>query len=52
MKGSRILVVEDEEKIADIVKAYLKKEGFDVTVAETGEKALSVQTFDLNFYLC
>ena len=42
MKGSRILVVEDEEKIAEIVKAYLKKEGFQVVVAETGEKALSV----------
>lgn len=49
MKGSRILVVEDEEKIADIVKAYLKKEGFDVVIAETGEKALSVlkQGFEL-----
>ncbi len=42
MKGSRILVVEDEEKIAEIVKAYLKKEGFQVVVAKTGEKALSV----------
>ncbi|MCK5427814.1 MAG: response regulator transcription factor, partial [Thermodesulfovibrionia bacterium] len=30
------------EKIAEIVKAYLKKEGFQVVVAETGEKALSV----------
>jgi len=49
MKGSRILVVEDEEKIADIVKAYLKKEGFEVMIAETGEKALSVlkNGFDL-----
>lgn len=42
MRGSRILVVEDEEKIAEIVKAYLKKEGFDVVIAETGQKALSV----------
>ena len=42
MNGSSILVVEDEEKIAEIIKAYLKKEGFRVTVAGTGQKALSV----------
>jgi DNA-binding response OmpR family regulator len=49
MKGSSILVVEDEEKIAEIVKAYLEKDGFSVTVAETGQKALSVlkDGFDL-----
>lgn len=41
MSGRKILLVEDEEKIADIVKAYLEKEHFRVTVAETGEKALS-----------
>ncbi len=41
MKGSRVLVIEDEEKIAEIVKAYLRKEGFKVEVAETGQKALS-----------
>jgi DNA-binding response OmpR family regulator len=49
MKGSSILVVEDEEKIAEIVKAYLEKDGFSVTIAETGQKALSVlkDGFDL-----
>lgn len=41
MKGTSILVVEDEAKIADIVKAYLEKDGFEVTVANTGEKAIS-----------
>ncbi|MBI4844764.1 MAG: response regulator transcription factor [Nitrospirae bacterium] len=41
MKGSRVLIVEDEKKIAEIVKAYLEKEGFDVTVAGTGTKAIS-----------
>ncbi len=47
-KGS-ILVVEDEKKIADIVKAYLEKEGYSVIVAPTGQKALSVlkDKFDL-----
>jgi DNA-binding response OmpR family regulator len=41
MSSRKILVVEDEEKIAEIVTAYLEKEGFQVTVAGTGEKALS-----------
>ncbi len=40
MKGSRILVVEDEEKITDIVKAYLEREGFKVGTAATGQEAL------------
>ncbi len=49
MKSISILVVEDESKIADIVSAYLKKEGFNVTVADTGQKALSLlkDGFDL-----
>jgi DNA-binding response OmpR family regulator len=49
MNGRSILVVEDEAKIAEIVKAYLEREGFRVSVAEDGEKALSVlkQGFDL-----
>jgi DNA-binding response OmpR family regulator len=42
MNGRKILVVEDEKKIAEIVKAYLEKEEFRVTLAETGEKALSI----------
>jgi DNA-binding response OmpR family regulator len=49
MKGYSILVVEDEEKIAEIVRAYLEKEGFRAIVAGTGQKALSVlkDGFDL-----
>lgn len=42
MKKSRILIVEDEKKIAEIVTAYLEKDGFDVTVAESGMKAISL----------
>lgn len=42
MKKSRILIVEDEKKIAEIVTAYLEKDGFDVTVAESGLKAISL----------
>ncbi len=49
MKDIRILVVEDESKISDIVRAYLEKEKFQVAVADTGEKALSLlkDGFDL-----
>jgi DNA-binding response OmpR family regulator len=35
-----ILVVEDERKIADIVRAYLEREGYEVRLAATGEEAL------------
>jgi DNA-binding response OmpR family regulator len=41
MKDGKILIVEDEEKISSIVKAYLEKEGFEVTAVDTGQKALS-----------
>ena len=39
MKGS-ILIVEDEQAIADLVRAYLRREGFDVVWARSGEQAL------------
>jgi len=37
MAGKRILVVDDEKKIVDIVKAYLEREGFQVSVAYDGK---------------
>ncbi len=41
-KKEFILVVEDEKKISDIVKAYLDKEGFRIRVAEDGSSALKL----------
>jgi DNA-binding response OmpR family regulator len=35
-----ILVVEDEAKIAEVLKSYLEREGFSVAVAADGEEAL------------
>lgn len=35
-----VLVVEDEQKIADVLKSYLEREGFSVAVAADGEEAL------------
>lgn len=40
VEAEKILIIEDEEKISDIVKSYLEKDGFHATVADTGEKAL------------
>ncbi|PPD57818.1 response regulator transcription factor [Dehalogenimonas etheniformans] len=38
----KILVVDDEQKIVDIVRAYLEREGFRVLTAYDGETALKV----------
>jgi DNA-binding response OmpR family regulator len=40
MNNEKILIVEDEKKIADIVKSYLERDGFNVTIANTGRDAL------------
>lgn len=39
MKGA-VLVVEDEQAIADLVRAYLRRDGFEVVWARSGEQAL------------
>ncbi|MCG6553712.1 MAG: response regulator transcription factor [Candidatus Magnetominusculus sp. LBB02] len=36
MNASRILIIEDEKKISDVVAAYLEKDGFIVDTAQTG----------------
>ncbi len=38
--SKRILVVDDEKKIVEIVRAYLERDGFKVTVAYDGKAAL------------
>ena len=45
----RILVVEDEQKIADVTKAYLERAGFEVVHAATGTRAVALlkEKFDL-----
>jgi DNA-binding response OmpR family regulator len=40
--NQHILIVEDEESISSFVKMYLEREGFDVTIAPTGARALEV----------
>lgn len=38
----KILVVDDEQKILDVVKAYLEKDSFDVITATDGESAFKI----------
>ena len=38
--GNRILVVDDEKEIADVIDLYLKNEGFEVEKFYTGKDAL------------
>lgn len=38
----KILLVEDEEKIAEVVKSFLESKGFAVLIAEDGNKALEL----------
>jgi DNA-binding response OmpR family regulator len=40
MNATRVLVVDDEPMVRDVLARYLEKEGFDVDVAEDGEQAL------------
>ncbi len=40
MESGKILIIEDEQKIADIVKSYLQRAGYNVTAVATGEAAL------------
>ncbi|SHI74233.1 DNA-binding response regulator, OmpR family, contains REC and winged-helix (wHTH) domain [Geosporobacter subterraneus DSM 17957] len=42
MASKKILVIEDDYNIYDLISIYLKKEGYDVLGAQDGEKGLSV----------
>ncbi|HEY5537489.1 MAG TPA: response regulator transcription factor [Acetobacterium sp.] len=42
MKGIRILVAEDEDKLREIILKYLKKEGYEGFSAANGEEALDL----------
>ena len=51
----RILVVEDETEIRNLIVLHLKREGFDVDEVEDGEKArqlISKNKYDLFIFDC
>lgn len=50
MESKKILIVEDEDSIAELEKDYLELSGFNVTIENTGEKGLEralEEEFDL-----
>ncbi|MCF8146772.1 MAG: response regulator [Deltaproteobacteria bacterium] len=47
MPKERILVVDDEEDILELVRFNLLREGYDVRVADSGEKAVDLTRKDL-----
>lgn len=42
MQNEHILIVEDEEKIAELIKKYLKLEGYESTHAKNGNDAIAL----------
>lgn len=42
MSGKKILIVEDEEKIAEVMTAYLEKDGFNVQSTASGASAVKL----------
>ena len=47
MATERILIVEDEETLCEVLKLNLENEGYDVDIAFSAEQAL---TYDLKSY--
>lgn len=40
--GSKVLVVDDEQPIVDLIRGYLEREGFEVVTAFDGQRALEL----------
>jgi DNA-binding response OmpR family regulator len=40
MAQNRVLVIDDEPKITEVLKLYLEREGFQVAIAGSGKQAL------------
>ena len=52
MDRTRILIVDDDENIAELISLYLEKECYDTKIAVTGEEALGmVETYDPSLIL-
>ena len=47
MNGQKVLVVEDESSIREVVKLYLKRAGYDVRVAKDGLEAIEALTKEM-----
>ncbi|MCF5355095.1 response regulator, partial [Pseudomonas syringae] len=42
MSGKRILIVEDDADSASILEAYLRRDGFNVGLAENGQRGIDM----------
>ena len=42
MDKERILIVDDDKNICELLRLYLEKEGYETAMAHDGEKALAV----------
>ena len=42
MAGSKIMVVDDDSNICELLRLYLEKEGFDPVIAGNGVRALEM----------
>lgn len=42
----KILVVDDDDQVRDIIRLWLEKEGFTVTVAANGREGVEIQRVD------
>ena len=49
---TRILLVEDEESFSDPLSYLLRKEGYEVSVAEDGPAALATSTTQAPTWCC
>ena len=42
LNNQRVLVVDDDKNICEIVRLYLDKEGFEVVIANDGQTAIDL----------
>lgn len=52
MNNYRILVVDDEEDLWEILKFNLENEGYEVDTANSAEEALRMDTLAATTYYC
>ena len=49
---SRILIIEDEEAIADLEKDYLELSGFEVEICNRGDTGLTGKKYSYHHGIC
>ena len=51
MEQSRILVVDDDKEIREIIRVLLTQEGYDVSEARNGREALEYMNDHIDLYI-